>query len=150
MRKIVCRVGPFSFLNVTPATFISRYSNCFDKSGASETVADWIAAVLSSLVETGEIVGAVSAICGAGILGTGTAAGVSTVLGFTVLSCKGRGTELLFAGGGGKTVWSLWRFATCFYYWFSGTESQKCKNAADNKAANAARNKTARKSTKSG
>ena len=94
-------MGPFSFLNVTPATFISRYSNCFDKSGASETVADWIAAVLSSLVETGEIVGAVSAICGAGILGTGTAAGVSTVLGFTVLSCKGRGTELLFAGGGG-------------------------------------------------
>ena len=94
-------MGPFSFLNVTPATFISRYSNCFDKSGASETVADWIAAVLSSLVETGEIVGAVSAICGAGILGTGTAAGVSTVLGFTVLlSCTGRGTELLFAGGG--------------------------------------------------
>ena len=142
-------MGPFSFLNVTPATFISRYSNCFDKSGASETVADWIAAVLYSLVETGEIVGAVSAICGAGILGTGTAAGVSTVLGFTVLSCKGRETELLFVGGG-KTVWSLWRFATCFCYWFSGTESQKYKNAADNKAANAARNKTARKSTESG
>ncbi len=70
-------MGPLSFLNVTPATFISKYSNGFGSSGVSETVAGWITAVSFSSAKTG----------GAGVLGTGAAAGVSAVSVFTVLSC---------------------------------------------------------------
>lgn len=83
---MVCRVSPLSFLNVTPATFISRYSNCFDTSGTSETVAGWV--VVLSFVEIGGVIGAVSVICGAGALGTGAAAGAFAVSVFTVLSCR--------------------------------------------------------------
>ena len=85
---MVCRVGPLSFLNVTPVTFISRYSNCFDKSGTFETVAGWIVAVLLSFVKMGGVVGAVSVICGTGTLGAGVVAGVPAVSVFDTLSCK--------------------------------------------------------------
>ena len=74
-------------MNVTPATFISRYSNCFDKSGTFETVTGWIVAVLFSFVKMG-IVGAVSVICGTGTLGAGVVAGVLAVSVFATLSCK--------------------------------------------------------------
>lgn len=140
----VCRVGPLSFLNVTPATFISIYSNCFDASGTSETVKGWTVSV--SFVEVGGTAVMGSAISGAGVIDIGAAAEAPAVPIFTVVLCRGSKTERLF--GGGKTVWRRRYFSICFCGWSNRAESQKCKNATDDQATNTARNKPVRKAAK--